>query len=49
MFEWDNIKNNGNIAKHGIDFEAARLIWLGPVIEVPDTRKDYGEDRLCSE
>ena len=38
MFEWDDIKNNGDIAKHGIDFEAAKLIWLGPVIEVPDTR-----------
>ncbi len=34
MFEWDDNKNNGNIAKHGIDFEAAKLIWLGPVIEV---------------
>jgi uncharacterized protein len=40
MFEWDDIKNNGDIAKHGIDFEAAKLIWLGPVIEVPDTCKD---------
>ena len=48
MFEWDDNKNNGNIAKHGIDFEAAKLIWLGPVIEVPDTRKDYSEDRFVA-
>jgi uncharacterized DUF497 family protein len=48
MFEWDDIKNIGNIAKHGIDFDAAKLIWLGPVFEVPDTRKDYGEDRFVA-
>jgi uncharacterized protein len=46
MFEWDDNKNNGNIAKHGISFPNAKRIWLGPVIEVPDTRNDYGEDRF---
>jgi uncharacterized DUF497 family protein len=26
-FEWDNKKNNANIAKHGIDFEFAKEIF----------------------
>jgi hypothetical protein len=26
-FEWDNQKNNANIAKHGIDFEFAKEIF----------------------
>lgn len=28
-FEWDNKKNNANIAKHGIDFEFAKEIFSG--------------------
>jgi uncharacterized protein len=48
MFEWDNNKNNGNIAKHGISFPNAKRIWLGPVIEVPDMRFNYGEDRFVA-
>jgi uncharacterized DUF497 family protein len=48
MFEWDDIKNNGNIAKHGISFPNAKRIWLGPVIEVPDMRFNYGEDRFVA-
>ena len=27
-FEWDPNKNLSNLAKHGIDFEAARNLWL---------------------
>jgi len=47
-FEWDENKNAGNIAKHGIDFDTAKLIWLGYVVEYPDTRRDYGEDRFVA-
>ncbi len=27
-FEWDNSKNLSNLAKHGIDFETARNLWV---------------------
>jgi uncharacterized DUF497 family protein len=27
-FEWDNDKSSANMAKHGIDFEDAKNIWL---------------------
>jgi uncharacterized DUF497 family protein len=27
-FEWDDSKNLSNLAKHGINFETARNLWL---------------------
>ncbi|MEW6714239.1 MAG: BrnT family toxin [Nitrospirota bacterium] len=27
-FEWDSSKNDTNAAKHGIDFETAKGLWL---------------------
>ena len=30
QFEWDARKNERNIAKHGIDFETARLVFDDP-------------------
>ncbi len=27
-FEWDADKSNANMAKHGIDFDTAKNIWL---------------------
>jgi uncharacterized DUF497 family protein len=29
-FEWDETKNRANIAKHGISFETAKLIFDDP-------------------
>ncbi len=45
-FEWDEQKRAANLEKHGIDFEAARLIFDGPTVEFPDDRRDYGEPRI---
>lgn len=47
-FEWDAAKNAGNLAKHGIDFEDAILIFDGPVLESADDRRDYGEARVLA-
>ena len=30
FFEWDEAKNRQNLAKHGIDFEAAMLVFEDP-------------------
>jgi len=38
-------KNERNISERGIDFAWAVDIFLGPVIERIDTRRDYGEMR----
>ena len=47
-FEWDEEKNRINIAKHGIGFETARLIFDGPTVDRVDDRMDYGEERIIS-
>ncbi|MDE1903207.1 MAG: BrnT family toxin [Alphaproteobacteria bacterium] len=44
-FEWDRKKNARNIAERGIDFIWAAGIFLGPIIESVDARRDYGEVR----
>ena len=46
MFEWDDRKRRANIAKHVIDFVQAARIFEGPVVESPDLRRDYGEQRF---
>jgi uncharacterized DUF497 family protein len=35
-FEWDEAKNAGNLAKHGIRFEEAATIFEGPVFTLAD-------------
>jgi uncharacterized DUF497 family protein len=47
-FSWDPLKNGRNIEKHGIDFEAAKLIFGGPILEQEDARRDYGETRVVA-
>lgn len=44
-FEWDENKNAENIAKHDLDFVDAYQVWDSPMLEFPDTRFDYGEER----
>jgi len=48
LFEWDEKKRAANRVKHGVDFEAARLIFDGATITGADTRHDYGEPRFGS-
>jgi uncharacterized DUF497 family protein len=46
-FEWDEVKNERNIRKHGFDFADAEKVFAGtfPLFVCLDTRKSYGEDR----
>ena len=47
LFEWDEHKNQTNIAKHGIDFNDAKNVFLDPHrIERVESRQDYGEIRF---
>ncbi|MFM9973677.1 MAG: BrnT family toxin [Beijerinckiaceae bacterium] len=48
MFEWDEAKNQSNIAKHGVSFAFARKIFTGVVLTHTDGRNDYGELREVS-
>ena len=48
MFTWDEKKRKLNLAKHGIDFHDAAIIFDGPLVTVEDTREDYGEPRYVA-
>jgi len=44
-FEWDEAKNQQNIAKDGIDFQDAQRIFERPFLIRPDVRREYVEER----
>jgi len=44
-FEWDQQKNQANIAKHDLDFGDALRIFRLPLRISLDERENYGEDR----
>ncbi|NJP22571.1 MAG: BrnT family toxin, partial [Hydrococcus sp. CRU_1_1] len=44
-FEWDENKNQTNIAKHKISFEEASEIFRYPMYEMVDNRTNYAETR----
>lgn len=47
-YEWDEAKNRKNLAKHGLSFEDAELVFSGPCVTFEDDRFDYGEERLVT-
>jgi len=47
-FEWDEDKRQSNILNHGIDFERAKEIWQGPVLEVPSLQSRHSEERFLA-
>jgi uncharacterized DUF497 family protein len=48
MITWDEAKRQTNIAKHGIDFVGAEVIFDHPMVTREDERAHYGEQRLQS-
>ena len=47
-FEWDEAKNESNIAYHGIDFADVEVIFEYLMLTRLDDRFDYGEERWVS-
>jgi uncharacterized DUF497 family protein len=47
-YEWDEAKHRKNLAKHGLSFEDAELVFSGPCVTFADDRFDYGEERLVT-
>ncbi|MBV9236098.1 MAG: BrnT family toxin [Xanthobacteraceae bacterium] len=46
-FEWDDVKNAQNLARHGVSFEAAKLAFSDMFAVIrQDRRQDYGEERF---
>ena len=44
-FEWDGPKAQANLAKHGVDFVLATLVFAGPHRIMQDERAYQGETR----
>jgi uncharacterized DUF497 family protein len=47
-FEWDEKKRLKVLEERGLDILYAALIFEGPVLQLQDDRKDYGEERTVS-
>lgn len=48
IYEWDDAKNQSNLAKHALDFADAEHVFMGPCVTFVDSRFDYGELRLIT-
>ena len=46
LFEWDEAKSLRTLRERGFGFDYAARIFLGPTLENPDTRQNYGEIRI---
>lgn len=46
--EYDPAKDKANQEKHGLSFEAIAGFDFANAMTIPDTRFDYGEDRLLA-
>jgi uncharacterized DUF497 family protein len=47
-YEWDEVKNQKNLAKHGLRFEDAEQVFSGLCVTFEDDRFTYGEQRLIT-
>ena len=47
-FEWYEPKRQSNLARHKIDFQDAKEIWHGNVLEVPSSQTQHGEARFIA-
>ncbi len=45
---FDSIKDESNLAKHGINLSVAQLLDWDDALSWIDARKDYGETRIIS-
>lgn len=45
MFSWDEAKSRGNLRKHGVSFEAAKLVFDDPLHLTRRDRVENGEQR----
>ena len=45
---YDPLKRATTLAERGLDFDEAMSVFSGPVIDVLDDRRDYGEERWAT-
>jgi len=44
--EFDAQKRDQTLAERGLDFADAAIVFADAVVEIEDTRRDYGEKRI---
>ena len=47
-FTWDETKRKTNLAKHGLDFVDAKIVFSGVTFTFEDDRFAYGEQRFIT-
>jgi uncharacterized DUF497 family protein len=45
---FDPAKREATLRDRGLDFEQAVEVFTGATIDIPDLRRDYGENRIIS-
>ena len=45
---YDPVKRDRTFRERGLDFEQAKEVFAGLTIDIPDLRRDYGEERINS-
>jgi len=45
QYTWNELKQQINLNKHGLNFAEAEKVFAGPTFTFEDNRKDYGEHR----
>lgn len=45
---YDRAKRDKTLAERGLDFEDAGAVFSGPILDVLDDRRDYGEVRWAT-
>jgi uncharacterized DUF497 family protein len=48
MLEWNEEKRQLTLEKRDLDFADAARVFDGDVLDIEDTRKDYGECRIVT-
>ncbi|WP_426147856.1 BrnT family toxin [Polaromonas sp. DSR2-3-2] len=46
VITFDPLKRDKALAERGLDFADAEMVFEGVTLEMEDTRKDYGEQRI---
>ena len=47
-YSWDETKSRENLARHGLGFQDAQVVFDGAGVTFEDTRRDYGEQRFIT-
>lgn len=46
-FEWDELKRQSNLIKHGLDFRDSHKMFNNTIWTFEDTKNNYQEKRMC--